>query len=353
MATNAEVMNALKKVMDPELHRSVVDLNMVRDLSVKDGRVSFVLALTIPECPLRDQLERDARAAVQPLPGVREVHIMLGAMTEEERRAVLGTKEQPALAVAANRVERVIAVMSGKGGVGKSLVTGLLATALKRAGRRVGILDADITGPSIPKLFGVHGPLRGGESGIEAALSRTGIKLMSINFLLPDEGDAVIWRGPMISGAIKQFWGDVRWGALDFLLVDLPPGTSDAALTVMQSLSINGILMVTTPQSLANMIVRKAVKMAQAVNVPILGVIENMAGFVAPDTGKRYDIFGPSHADEVAKLAGAPILAHLPIDPTIAALCDAGEIETVTLPEMDACAEALALMQPETVGSMD
>lgn len=350
MITQLEIMNALKKVMDPELHRSVVDLNMVRDLSLNEGAVSFVLALTIPECPLRDQLEQDARTAVQAIPGVEKVSIMLGAMTEDERRAVLGmANEQPGLAAANNRIGRVIAVMSGKGGVGKSLVTGLLATALKRAGQRVGILDADITGPSIPKLFGVKGPLKGGDTGIEPAISRTGIKLMSVNFLLPDEGEAVIWRGPLIAGAIKQFWGDVQWNTLDTLLVDLPPGTSDAALTVMQSLPINGILMVTTPQSLANMIVRKAVRMAQAVNVPILGIIENMAGFVAPDTGKRYDIFGPSHADEAAALAGAAVLARLPIDPTIASLCDAGEIETVTLPEMEACVKALGLNQLKTV----
>lgn len=341
MTTTSDVMNTLKKVMDPELHRNVVDLNMVRDLSVQDGRVSFTLALTIPECPLRDQLFKDAQVAVQALPGVQEVHITLGAMTEDERRAVLGGAEQPPLAAGHNQIERVIAVMSGKGGVGKSLVTALLATALKRAGYSVGILDADITGPSIPKLFGVRGPLRGGETGIEPAQSRTGIGLMSINFLLPDEAEAIIWRGPLISGAIKQFWGDVHWGALDYLLVDLPPGTSDAALTVMQNLPIHGILMITTPQELASMVVRKAVKMAQAINVPIIGIIENMAGFVAPDTGKCYDIFGPSHADEVAALAGAPVLAQLPIDPQVAALCDAGEIEAVNMPGMDVCVEAL------------
>jgi Mrp family chromosome partitioning ATPase len=339
--TTTDVMNALKNVMDPELHRSVVELNMVRDLSVNDSIVSFTLALTIPECPLRDQLVEDARTAVQALPGVQDVRITLGAMTEEERRAVLGGKDQPPLAAGHNQIDRVIAVMSGKGGVGKSLITGLLAAALKRASYRVGVLDADITGPSIPKLFGVNGPLKGGAHGIEPAQSRTGIELMSINFLLPDEGEAVIWRGPLISGAIKQFWGDVQWGTLDYLLVDLPPGTSDAALTVMQSLPINGILMVTTPQELASMVVRKAVKMTQALNMPILGVIENMAGFVAPDTGKRYEIFGPSHAAEVAALAGAPLLARLPIDPQIASQCDLGNIETVNLPELQTCIDAL------------
>jgi Mrp family chromosome partitioning ATPase len=347
--TKNDIMNALRQVMDPELHRSVVDLNMVRDLSLSDGTVAFTLALTIPECPLRDQLAEDSRIAVQALPGVQEVQVTLGAMTEEERHTVLGTKAQPALAAANNQVKRVIAIMSGKGGVGKSLVTGLVATALKRAGYSVGILDADITGPSIPKLFGVHGPPKGSETGIEPVQSRTGIKMMSINFLLPDEGQAVIWRGPMISSAIQQFWGDVQWDTLDYLLVDLPPGTSDAALTVMQSLPINGILMVTTPQSLANMIVRKAVTMAQSVNVPIIGVIENMAGFVAPDTGKCYDIFGPSHADEVAALAGAPVLAQLPIDPEVAALCDAGKIEEITRSELEGIIAVLEAAAGTTV----
>jgi ATP-binding protein involved in chromosome partitioning len=346
MTTSTDVMNALKKVMDPELNRSVVDLNMVRDLSIKDGRVAFTLALTIPECPLKDQLEQDAQAAVMALPGVKQVQVTLGAMTEEERQAVLGGQEPPPLAAGYNQIERVIAIMSGKGGVGKSLVTALLAAALQRAGHRVGILDADITGPSIPKLFGISGPLKGSDKGIEPAKSRLGIKLMSVNFLLPDEGEAVIWRGPLISGAIRQFWGDVHWGALELLLVDLPPGTSDAALTVMQSLPMKGILMVTTPQELASMVVRKSIKMAQALNIPILGIIENMAGFIAPDTGKRYDIFGPSHAGEVAALAGAPVLARLPIDPQITALCDSGKIETIQMPEIQACVEALIVRLP-------
>jgi ATP-binding protein involved in chromosome partitioning len=222
----------------------------------------------------------------------------------------------------------------------------LLAAALTRAGYKVGVLDADVTGPSMPKLFGVHGPLRGGPQGIEPIATWSGIKVMSLNLLLEDEGQAVIWRGPMISGAIQQFWNDVHWGELDYLLVDLPPGTSDATLTVMQSLPVNGILMVTTPQSLAAMIVRKAVKMAQAVNVPIIGIVENMAGFVAPDTGTRYDIFGPSHAAEVAEMAGAPIVARLPIDPNVAALCDTGEIESVVRPEMEAVVDAVVRLMP-------
>lgn len=331
----SEVMRALSQVNDPELRRSIVDLGMVRDLVVEDGRVAFTLALTIPECPLRDQLVREARMAVEALPGVNEVLITTEAMSEAERAAAFGHNEPPWLAASHNRVRNVIAVMSGKGGVGKSLVTGLLAAALSRADYRVGVLDADMTGPSIPRLFGIHGPPQGGPQGIEPIRSQTGIKIMSINLLIEDEGQAVIWRGPLISGAIQQFWSDVHWGELDYLLVDLPPGTSDAALTVMQSLPVTGILMVTTPQSLSSMVVRKAVQMAQTVGVPILGIVENMSGFVAPDTGNHYDIFGPSHATEVAAAAGAPLLARLPIDPAVTLLCDKGEIEMIHSQEIE------------------
>lgn len=341
MITESQIIDALSRVMDPELGRSVVELGMVRDLAIHDGAVEFTLALTIPNCPLRDQLAEEARAAVKALPGVKNVIVTLGEMSQVERSAAFGGGPPPPLAAKHNTIRRVIAVMSGKGGVGKSLVTGLLASALARAGYRVGVLDADVTGPSIPKLFGARGPLMGGPMGIEPVVSRTGVKLMSVNLLLEEEGQAVIWRGPLISSAIQQFWNDVHWGRLDYLLVDLPPGTSDAALTVMQSLPLDGILMVTTPQSLSALVVRKAVQMAQVVGARILGIVENMAGFVAPDTGARYDIFGPSHAEAVAEMAGAPVLARLPIDPQVAALCDAGEIETVARPEVEALVAAL------------
>lgn len=233
-----------------------------------------------------------------------------------------------------NHINQVFAVMSGKGGVGKSFVTGLLATALAREGYQVGILDADITGPSIPMLFGLNGQVEQGLYGLLPLESTTGVKVMSMNLLLTHKDQPIIWRGPMISKAISQLWGDVMWGNLDYLLIDLPPGTSDAALTIMQSLPINGIFMVTTPQSLSSLIVRKAVYMAQKINVPITGVIENMSYFVCPDTKNRFNIFGESHTDEVVKSANAPLLAELPIDPSIANLCNQGEIEKIELEDI-------------------
>lgn len=333
MINENEVMEALAQVNDPELHRSLTELKMVRKVSVHGGKVDVIIALTVPNCPMKGKIETDVRQAIAALPGVEEVTVELTSMTDEERKAVFG-EPKGGSATPYNRIQRVIAVMSGKGGVGKSLVTGLLAAALRRNCYQVGILDADITGPSIPMLFGLHGPVEVGPVGIRPLESEEGIKIMSMNFLLDSEDRPVIWRGPLISKTITQLWGDVMWGELDYLLVDLPPGTSDAALTTMQSLPVNGIIMVTTPQSLASMIVRKAVHMAQAVKTPIIGVVENMAYFVCPDTSKRQYIFGPSHAAEVAEAAYVPVLAQLPIDPAVARLCDAGKIEKVSLAEV-------------------
>lgn len=245
-----------------------------------------------------------------------------------------------------NHIKNVVAVMSGKGGVGKSFVTGLLASALAREGYQVGVLDADITGPSIPMLFGLHGPVTTGNEGVQPLVSRSGIKVISMNFLLSSEDQPVVWRGPLISKAIKQLWGDVMWGELDYLLVDLPPGTSDATLTIMQSLPVKGIVMVTMPQSLATLIVRKAVNMSKSIGVPIAGIVENMAYFFLPETGKRYNIFGFSHATEVAETAGAPILARLPIDPSIAEFCDDGRVEEVNLSEMPGFLDAFIKAVP-------
>ena len=247
-----------------------------------------------------------------------------------------------------NQIQRVIAVMSGKGGVGKSLVSGLLAVALRKADYQVGILDADITGPSIPKMFFPNGAKLGtGPLGPMPPQTESGIKVMSINLLLEQEDQAVIWRGPLVSGAIKQFWGDIFWGKLDYLVVDLPPGTSDASLTVMQSLPMSGIVLVSSPQDLAGMVVRKAANMARQMQTPILGLIENMSYFECPDTGKRYEIFGPSHAEEVAQQIGVPFLGRLPIDPEIAKLCDAGHVEDYEAEAFGPVAQDLVERVPE------
>jgi ATP-binding protein involved in chromosome partitioning len=330
MVTVEQVREALEGVMDPELKRSIVDLEMVRDVVVEDGHVHLTLALTTMACPLKDQIAGDARQAILTLDGIEQVEVDLTEMSAEERDRInpAGAKYE-GQASQLNKIRRVVAVMSGKGGVGKSLVSGLLAVALRRQGERVGLLDADITGPSIPKMFFPHGARPGASPmAILPAESRTGIKVMSINLLLDKEDQAVIWRGPLISGAIQQFWGDVLWGELDYLIVDLPPGTSDAALTVMQALPLNGVVLVTSPQDLAGMVVRKAAQMAQHLGKPVLGLIENMSYFICPDTGKRYDVFGPSHAQKVADQLHVPLLGQLPIDPQIAELCDAGQIES-------------------------
>jgi hybrid cluster-associated redox disulfide protein len=224
------------------------------------------------------------------------------------------------------KIRHIIAVMSGKGGVGKSLVTGLLAVALQRQGLKVGILDGDITGPSIAKEFGVRGQPRKSEGGIEPLRSQGGIKIMSMNMFLPDSTDPIVWRGPMVSSAIKQFYSDVDWGQLDFLLVDLPPGTSDAPMTVMQSLPLEGVIIVSSPQMLATEIVMKAVKMVKTLKGRILGVVENMSYMEMPD-GSRKEIFGPSTGNELVYLTGAPLLTQVPIDPDISMLCDAGKLE--------------------------
>jgi hybrid cluster-associated redox disulfide protein len=225
------------------------------------------------------------------------------------------------------KIKQVIAVMSGKGGVGKSLVTGLLAVSLRRQGQRVGILDGDITGPSIARMFGTRGqPTKSASGGIEPLRSKGGIKIMSMNMFLEHESDPVVWRGPMVSSAIKQFYSDVDWDQLDYLLVDLPPGTSDAPMTVMQALPVDGVIVVTSPQMLATMIVMKCVNMVKQLKGIIVGVVENMAYFEAPD-GERYEIFGPSHGTELVALTGAPLLGQLPIDPALTSLCDAGRVE--------------------------
>ena len=234
-----------------------------------------------------------------------------------------------------SHTNKVIGVVSGKGGVGKSLITSLMAVSMCRRGHKVAILDADITGPSIPKSFGIHDQLVADEDGIIPAESRTGIKLMSVNLMLKNETDPVIWRGPILAGTVKQFWTDTKWGDIDYMFVDMPPGTGDVPLTVFQSLPLNGILIVTSPQELVGMIVEKAANMAEMMNIPVLGIIENMSYFKCNECGKEHRIFGESHLEEIADRSGISEIARLPIDPAIAAACDSGNIEELDVPWLD------------------
>lgn len=239
------------------------------------------------------------------------------------------------------RVGKVIGVVSGKGGVGKSMVTSLLALSMQKKGYRAAVLDADITGPSIPKAFGVHEKAMGNDEGIFPAKTKSGIQMMSINLLLPDETDPVIWRGPVISGTVKQFWSEVLWDNVDYMFVDMPPGTGDVPLTVFQSVPLSGIVVVTSPQELVGMIVEKAVKMASAMKVPVLGVVENMSYFICPDCNRCHSVFGESHVEEIAARLHIPMIAKLPIDPELAQKCDLGEIESAVCPYLDALSAAL------------
>ena len=241
-------------------------------------------------------------------------------------------------------VRKVIAVVSGKGGVGKSLVTSLLASSMQKKGYQTAVLDADITGPSIPKTFGVHGRAMGNEEGILPSLTKTGIQMMSVNLLLGQETDPVIWRGPIIANTVKQFWSGVIWHNVDYMFVDMPPGTGDVPLTVFQSIPVAGIIVVASPQELVSMIVEKAVKMAEMMDVPVLGLVENMSYFECPDCHKRYSIFGESHMEEIAARYGIQHTAKLPIDPELPKLCDSGNIEECEEHWLDGIVEMIQKM---------
>ena len=244
-------------------------------------------------------------------------------------------------------IKNVIAVVSGKGGVGKSLVTSMLAVLLNRRGHHTGIMDADVTGPSIPKAFGLHEKASGMGEAILPVRTKTGVDVISINLLLENESDPVVWRGPVIAGVVKQFWTDVIWNDVDFLFVDMPPGTGDVPLTVFQSIPLDGIVVVASPQELVEMVVEKAVKMARLMNIPILGVVENMSYVECPDCGRRINIFGESHVDEIAARYGLPVLAKLPLDPALASVCDKGVVELFEGDWMDSAADAVeALGKP-------
>jgi Mrp family chromosome partitioning ATPase len=311
MATEEQVRGSLDGILVPGSMRSLAKMNLVKGVAVSDHKVKVSLASTALYEGARDWVRSKVEEALKELPDVNEVETEFVEAKPSE----------------VNEIGSVVAVMSGKGGVGKSLVSSLLALSLARQDLDAGILDGDITGPSIPKMFGMTVRPTGSDSGIMPVSTKTGIEMMSINLFLPHEDDAVIWRGPLIGKAITQFWEEVLWGKLDYLIVDLPPGTADAPLTVLQSLPVSGVVIVFSPQELAAMVVRKAVQMCQQMSIPIIGVVENMSYLVLPDSGKRLEVFGKSRAEEMAKAAGAPLLGQLPIDPELARLCDDGELE--------------------------
>jgi Mrp family chromosome partitioning ATPase len=348
MITDTQVWNALRGVAHPEIKRSLVELGMIRDVSVEDEKVALTLVLPFMNIPIKDDLLRMVEGAVAKLDATLPVEVSLAEMGQQERAAFMTMAEGgPKPAQSVNKIAHVVAVLSGKGGVGKSSVAALLAVALHRRGEQVGVLDADITGPSIPRMFGLHQMPPMDKMGILPAKTEVGIKVMSINLLLPDEDEAVIWRGPLISGAIKQFWGDVMWGDLDYLIVDLPPGTSDASLTVMQSIPLNGVVLVTSPQDLAGMVVRKAARMAQHMGAPILGLVENMSYVVCPKCGEQIEVFGPSQVMQTEMQLGVPLLGRLPLDPELARRCDAGEIEGYAAELFEPIAEQVVKRVPE------
>lgn len=345
MASPATILQALRSIQDPELERSIVDLDFITGIEIQDHKAAISLRLDTVDCPFVDEIITNIRQTVLQVEGISAVEVTLDTGAEME---ALDKKDLPFGGIEhLNQAQKVVAVMSGKGGVGKSLVSGLLAVYLKRAGYRVGILDADITGPSIPKMFFAGRPeVAYTPRAILPAVSKSGIKVMSINLLLPNEDEAVVWRGPLVGRAIKQFWTDTLWGNLDFFIVDLPPGTSDAPLTVMQSLPMSGVLLVTSPQDLAGMVVRKAANMVRQIGIPILGLVENMSFFKAPDTGTVYEVFGTSHAEVTAQALDVPILARLPIDASVATRCDHGLVEECQMAEFEAVAEWIETITP-------
>ena len=324
------VYDVLATIHHPELPDfHLLELGMIPDVAIQDNHIGVTLALPTLDAPIKPDLIKSVQGAVENIRSGLSVEIKVVQMDDQHKTAFMAMAKEAAQKPRVGRqIDNVIAVMSGKGGVGKSSVAVLLASALQRRGFKVGVLDADITGPSIPMMFGAQQAPPYDPQGILPVQSLKGIKIMSINLLLPDTDQPVVWRGPLISRAIEQFWRDILWGNLDFLVVDLPPGTADAALTVMQSLPLDGIILVTSPQDLAGMVVRKAANMAIHLGIRLIGLVENMSHVICPQCGTRINVFGESHAGEVVRLIGIPLLGRLPFDPEIAQRCDQGEIES-------------------------
>ncbi len=347
MAQLEEIHRALGNVIDPEIGVSITQLGMVKDVKVDGDRVKVLIALTVSGCPLAHTIQRDVERELTKLNGIKTVDVETTSMTKEELEKLrvemqnrMNSGPRPAGPMIGPGIElldkkgigSIIAIISGKGGVGKSFVTSLLAVELRRQGYEVGVLDADITGPSIAKIFGLAGKPEAGSKGIYPLKTKTGINAISVNLLLEDPQAATIWRGPIINQVIRQLYGNVDWGSLHFLLVDLPPGTSDAPLTVFQSLPLDGVIVVSTPQDLALMVVAKAINMAKKLKVPILGLVENMSYFECPHCRERTELYGPTKALAAAKEAGIPYLGAMPVDPKIVQLSDEGGIEEYSHP---------------------
>jgi ATP-binding protein involved in chromosome partitioning len=314
-------MAVLSKVNEPELHKDLVSLNMVRDLRIEDGKVSFTVILTTPACPLKNQIERESREAVAALPGVSSVEIKLDANVPNDGRS-RGLLQLP--------IRNAIAVASGKGGVGKSTVAVNVAVVLAQSGARVGLLDADIYGPNVPTMMGVD-HLPSPDSGKLLPAETYGVKMMSIGFLVKP-GQPLIWRGPMLHSAIRQFLTDVEWGELDYLIVDLPPGTGDAALSLAQSLPLSGSVIVTLPQQVSLDDAWRGLEMFRQLDVTIFGVVENMSYLELPD-GTHMDIFGSGGGERLAKGAGVPFIGAIPIDPSVRSGGDSGVPVVVSNPD--------------------
>ena len=331
--TESAVMDALRHVQEPELGRDIVSLNMVKDVAIDGARVAFTMELTTPACPLKDEIETNAKHALEAL-GAHEVAITWTAMVRRAAPAA-ATQLLP-------DVKNIIAVGSGKGGVGKTTVAVNLAVALAADGAKVGLLDADITGPNIPLMMGVEGRPSASSDNKITPLERYGVKLISIQFFVA-EGQPIVWRGPLVGGAIQQFLRDVAWGDLDYLVVDLPPGTSDAQLTLAQAVPLSGALLVTTPQDVALLDVTKALAMFKRLSVPVLGIVENMSAFVCPHCGEATEIFGRGGGEKFARDNGLEYFGGVPIDVKVRQGGDAG-VPAVVQRELGAAAVVLKLL---------
>jgi ATP-binding protein involved in chromosome partitioning len=341
MPNRDEILKALEAVIDPELRRSIVELEMVRSIDVRDGEVDVTVSLTTPGCPIRNHFETAVTRAVAELPGVRRVNVGFDVLSDQEKGALqskLGRGSLPEGALA--RVAEVICVGSGKGGVGKSTLTANLAAALAAEGRKVGVLDADVWGYSIPRMFGLgdQRPLVSGDRKIIPLVAH-GVKVMSIGFFVQQDS-AVVWRGPMLHKALTQFLEDVEWGELDYLLIDLPPGTGDVSMTLAQLLPQAKFLIVTTPQPTAQKVARRAAEMAHKVSLEIAGVLENMSGFTTP-AGERFQIFGEGGGRELADELDVPLLGNVPLTLPLRAQADAGTPLVIVDPD-DPAAQAIA-----------